>query len=157
MVNLVGKQPRLLHQLGTYGHFLELLLEVSLVVASFLFVVGCVYFLPAYENVHRGCLLFIIGSVIFAIVETYHMIEAVLLSRMRVEGATRVSRRALLEKFLYVVGSVVFMIGAVLWDPSLDPRTSRKEGYTRAHETLVATVYFILGSGLFVSSRSLPS
>lgn len=130
-----------------------LTIEAFDILAGVIFVVGSVCFLPSYAKdltvFMWGCILFVLGSVIYLLICTVTYYEAIMEKGFMTFEAC--------ENALYWLGSLVFTIGTILYWP--------KEAHTRGIEQMKSyslgvyfnffspefegSILFILGSCIF--------
>lgn len=136
-----------------------IIIEVLDVIAAAIFVFGSVCFLPRYARdldiFLDGCLLFIAGSVLYCVVCSFTLAEAIM-----EKGHTSLEA---FENWLYLAGSITFLVGTVLyWPDRLHSEDARPVElslfavcssfgqhvnlYTRE---FTGSVLFIIGSFLF--------
>jgi len=159
MVHLVSQRPKLYHVLWealarrayseglpvinpTQGHLVELGFELCYIFAMVTFVLGSVLFFPSYSRdaFSWGCHLYIVGSLLTAVLSMYDLAESVLWRRVCISNE---ADHEIVEKFLYVVGSVLFAVGTALFEHPIE-----KEGSTQLAETVAVTMFFV-GSTFF--------
>lgn len=159
MVHLVSQRPKLYHVLWealarraygeglpvinpTQGHLVELGFELCYIFAMVTFVLGSVLFFPSYSRdaFSWGCHLYIVGSLLTAVLSMYDLAESVLWRRVCISNE---ADHEIVEKFLYVVGSVLFAVGTALFEHPIE-----KEGSTQLAETVAVTLFFV-GSTFF--------
>jgi len=91
----------------------DLFIGVTELLASLIFVIGSVCFLPEYEHDLRffvlGCILFVVGSVMYLLISLFTMAEAI--------HRFKAFSTEVLENMLYVLGSFVFAVGTLLYWP----------------------------------------
>jgi hypothetical protein len=119
------------------------------------FVAGSVCFLPIYaRDVHTflwGCVLFIIGSILYVVVCFFCLFEALL-----EKGAQSFD---FYENVLYLVGGTIFTVGSVLYMPDEDKKCILEEGehecaaisqeVNKYDKEFFGSVLFIAGSFVF--------
>jgi hypothetical protein len=138
----------------TYVQF-ALAVEVVEVLAGLVFVVGSVCFLPQYshdlEAFLLGCFLFVVGSVLYVVICSITLAEAV-----RYEGVWSAEAA---ENALYTAGSWVFLVGTFLyWPPEahygniqwFQMHLSLSAYFNTFSTEFEGTVLFIIGSLMFV-------
>lgn len=90
------------------------------IVGAVTFVIGSIFFLPAFEQyIAAGAWLFIIGSFMYLVVTAHDCIEVISHYRRHPSHGTK----TLLEFVMsagYIIGSVLFLIGSALFLPSVD-------------------------------------
>ena len=175
----------------TQEEVVEYMFESLHIVGSLLFVVGSIYFYPANDPLEStrklrfGCRFFDAGSIIYAILYTYMVVEKSWISRSkerrremrRVErlarGGVRTSHirkagamkpksrrrcccfgcnrcccvgmsRGCAEQIMYLLGSLVFLVGTLIWDPDISEALHLGDWWDVA-----AIVLFALGSFMF--------
>ncbi|CAK0833716.1 unnamed protein product [Prorocentrum cordatum] len=131
------------------------LLEAAGAAASCIFIAGSICFVPQYADniatLFAGCMLFIIGSVIYCFICTVTLSEALL---------RRCSNYEIWENAMYLAGSALYVVGSVLYLParvdiiemsmmsiSLSQVCALSSIKDRQY---YGTVLFIVGSFLFV-------
>mmetsp|Transcript_71791 Transcript_71791/g.162919 ORF Transcript_71791/g.162919 Transcript_71791/m.162919 type:complete len:258 (-) Transcript_71791:26-799(-) len=131
-------------------------IEVLDILAAVIFVAGSVCFLPKYsvslQHFFLGCILYIVGSFLYCLICVFTFSEA-----LAWKGVTAFE---VWENGLYLVGSVLFLAGSVLYLPpegQLKYRNNAVMSLGQICETFSfldsqfrGTVLFILGSVLFV-------
>lgn len=110
---------------------LDILCALAYFIGSLLYVAGSAMFLPTVNQARAGAWSFVAGSVLFVLGGTFNAIK--LGNGVKNEASTRLLR----VSYLYVWGSVAFLVGSVLFLPDID------------NSTLGAWL-FIIGSGLFL-------
>lgn len=89
--------------------------EIVDILAGLIFLVGSVCFLPVYSHeldvFLAGCALYVVGAVIYMILSTFTLVEAI-----REEGSYYTLEAY--ENSLYFLGSLIFLIGTILYWPS---------------------------------------
>jgi len=173
MVHQVIQRPRLYHYLLTkdasfpvpkYGHPIEYAFELLYLIASAGFIAGCIFFLPPYDKTAYGCWCFDIGSLIFFFLSLYDVIEGAVLRRWATrhpQDFEKVKLVEIIEKSLYLVGSLVFAIGSWLYDPTFQPwienfiRFENDEGLEFGATVMFAAGSLIFAFAAFVNATSL--
>mmetsp|Transcript_99104 Transcript_99104/g.171832 ORF Transcript_99104/g.171832 Transcript_99104/m.171832 type:complete len:278 (-) Transcript_99104:73-906(-) len=134
-------------------------IEAVEIVAAIIFIIGSVCFLPQYsKNVEvfmLGCNLFIVGAVGYVVICGMTLIEA--------WGEKKGWTFEVWENLLYLVGSVVFVFGTVLYFPERDhcehvgasvgedgTCSSLAQEVNKGAKEWYGTLLFILGSMIFV-------
>lgn len=88
------------------------IVELLDILGGVIFLVGSVCFLPAYsEKVSvflTGCALYVVGALIYMLLSSFTLFEAL----------REVQFLEAFENFLYFVGSLIFLIGTILYWPS---------------------------------------
>ena len=135
---------------------IDCLKECAFLTASVLFVVGTVYFFPQFHTdprvaqvyVHRGCHMYNIGSITFMLLSTYSVVEGFYL---RTSGSEKVRRKEILENFLYFLGSLIFLLGTLIWDQmeTDESRLTSTFGGTAVGWAIAGVAFFGVGSFLF--------
>jgi len=132
-----------------------LLVEALDVVATITFVAGSISFLPCYswdlKTFIVGCNLFLVGSTIYFLICTFNLLECL-------EVSGRMSFEAW-ENVLYLVGSILFWIGTILYMPDeqhcgfIDKTTgqciSLIQEVTIDDREFMGAVFFAVGSVVF--------
>lgn len=132
-------------------------IEFLEVMAAVLFVIGSFCFIPKYsknvEVFQMGCNLFVVGSVQYLIICSLTLLEA-----WEEKGKWTFE---VAENLLYLIGSVVFLVGTVLYFPerdhcehvasSEDPEVCASIGQevNKSTKEWYGTVLFIMGSLIF--------
>jgi len=132
-----------------------LVLEAFEILAGLIFVAGSICFLPSYSHsldvFLLGCLLFVLGSLIYVAICSFTLAEAV-----RFEGWWSAEAA---ENGLYTLGSWVFLVGTFLyWPPEahyehigwFQGTLSLSSYFNTFSVEFEGTVLFIIGSLLFV-------
>lgn len=140
--------------LGVY--FVELLD----IIAAIIFLVGSVCFLPEYSKELNtfllGCLLFVVGSILYCILCSLALLEACIAKGLGTLEAG--------ENVLYLIGSWCFLVGTILYwpdesdypeieaDKNISPGLVLAQycvDFTEFHRRFYGTVLFIFGSIVF--------
>mmetsp|Transcript_116875 Transcript_116875/g.337714 ORF Transcript_116875/g.337714 Transcript_116875/m.337714 type:complete len:469 (-) Transcript_116875:111-1517(-) len=123
------KQSQLLGADQQTQQRLEYFIELWYVVACILFCIGSFYFVMDNENAVRpGCKLFDVGSIMFAAGSVLYMIEGVYFEErerrshrsQRMHSCVwRLLKSEYIDQLFYCLGSLVFLVGTLIWDPDL--------------------------------------
>jgi len=125
---------------------IEYTLEVLFLVGSLMFVWGTVYFFPGpNEDLRTGCRIFDAASVLFALLALYATTE---MWWFRYKMLRPVPRREILEQALFFFGSIIFLVGTLIWDPDLLAVFVGWGGSEYAWKVAGCTL-FMLGSFMF--------
>lgn len=93
---------------------------LAYVAGGLIFLIGSIFFLPAFEQyAAAGAWMFIVGSVLYLAVTCSDFVENILHFRHHPPR----SRKAFFEfgsSALYLIGSLIFVIGSVLFLPALE-------------------------------------
>lgn len=132
---------------------LEIIDEVTLILASITFLWGSISFYPGWlENVQLGDILFIVGSFVFLSKSLLGIRHSVKLHGWAHISTDMECFAEFFEHFCYVASSFVFTVGCVLFWPGLF-------GDNEEHIVLgeyIASLCFIVGSmGFVVASFSI--
>lgn len=91
-----------------------LAVEIAEILSGIIFTVGSICFFPSMSEdiaiFKFGCGCFIVGSIVYALISMYTLAEAV--------GFTGFISLEVLENMLYLLGSVAFLVGTVLYWPT---------------------------------------
>lgn len=130
---------------------LHALVEAGYVIGSLLFTIGCVFFFPVdwIEDYVIGCRFFEIGSVVFAVLTLYTELDRYIARHQKEETQRVVTKRELLEAFLYCMGSFIFLVGTFLFDPPFVESLSSAFNAPKSHIENTAAILFMLGSFMF--------
>lgn len=145
------------------------LIEVLEIISGLIFIAGSVCFLPRYsKNVEvfiAGCHCFVLGSVFYVMISCGTLIEA-----LNEKGTWTFEA---LQNVGWVIGSIIFLIGAILYFPdaqrcdalsthgtddgSSEVCASVAQHVNKNDKEFIGTVLFILGSSIFVLAVFLNS
>jgi len=102
-----------LEAVGDHRRRMTYLAETLEIIGGLIFVVGSILFLPSYSrNLHAflaSCVLFIVGSVVYVVLSTFTLVEAILEKGFQSLEACEAS--------LFMAGSIVFLVGTILYFP----------------------------------------
>eukprot|EP00947_MAST-08B_sp_MAST-8B-sp1_P004598 g4598.t1 len=157
MVHLVHHQKKLWNHCLPGGHrgqeVMEYIFEGLFVLASALFVVGSFFFWPEEDeaisraNFVLGCRLFDVGSIIFAVLSLYSVVEGCYLRRTKRKH--RLRWRGIFEQAMYLGGSVVFCLGTLIWDPDVFDYIKHHYAGQDLLWKRAAVILFMVGSFMF--------
>lgn len=132
------------------------ILDVLDITAGLIFVVGSACFLPCFvvhlEVFIEGCFLFVVGCVIYTGISGFCLWEAVTMKGLSASEST--------EQLMYLIGSVAFLVGTVLYWPNhseiLFMSWAKKHSLGAYFHLFSAeyegTLLFILGSIFFAAA-----
>eukprot|EP00747_Dinoflagellata_sp_TGD_P080960 gnl/TRDRNA2_/TRDRNA2_161102_c0_seq1.p1 gnl/TRDRNA2_/TRDRNA2_161102_c0~~gnl/TRDRNA2_/TRDRNA2_161102_c0_seq1.p1 ORF type:complete len:366 (-),score=75.82 gnl/TRDRNA2_/TRDRNA2_161102_c0_seq1:235-1332(-) len=157
MVKLVIMRPRLYESFmgPKAGIAVTLLLELSYVVASAAFAVGSLYLFPGPgADGHVGCVLYMVGCVIFSANSTYDLFEGFVFLSMLGSSCQEV-----VERMLNFLGSWMFLFGTFIFDDKmsgewLSPRHSKEE-WDETADALFAGGAMCFGVAAFMTAIEL--
>eukprot|EP00931_Biecheleriopsis_adriatica_P046922 TRINITY_DN27006_c0_g1_i1.p1 TRINITY_DN27006_c0_g1~~TRINITY_DN27006_c0_g1_i1.p1 ORF type:complete len:371 (+),score=68.55 TRINITY_DN27006_c0_g1_i1:53-1165(+) len=133
---------------------IEYTIEVWYILASLLFVVGSMLFIPGGTRFERvGCRCYDAGSVMFLAGSSYFMLETFYFRSLKAEVTGccccwQFWKRAA-DQILYLIGSLIFLFGTLVWDPDLFPLFVRGFGGSELFWEAFADVLFMVGSLMF--------
>jgi len=136
---------------------IEYAVEVWYIVASALFVVGSANFIPGHTREERvGCRVYDIGSAMFSVGSCYYLAETIWLrentpvKRRYCVRCCLCCRKRTLDQILYFVGSLIFLLGTLIWDPDFYPWFEEWESHVAPFTwQAIADFLFMLGSLMF--------
>lgn len=116
---------------------------------SLLFTIGTLFFFPieGLEDFVTGCRFYEVGSVLFAALTLYSELDRLHARRAGDQGT--VTKRELLEQFLYCLGSVVFLVGTFFFDPPCVHALANSLQVPKSRVENAAALLFMIGSFMF--------
>jgi hypothetical protein len=132
---------------------MEYVIEMVYIFASCLFVAGTLFFFPGGfggldEKISTGvgCRLYDVGSLVFALMSVYALAE---MRYVQWYGIAKVSNKDRVSQWLYMLGSLVFLFGCLIWDPLLIDIFVGFELMNHDQWLALACAFFMVGSMFF--------